>query len=239
MTSAEPDEPIDELLAAAYALDGPDANRGLYARWADTYDSGFVVNSGYQYPGRVAAVFAAHALDSLATGDVIVDIGCGTGLCGVALQRHRAVTIDGLDISPEMLRQAANKRHDDRPAYRLLIEADLTRPLDIPDGTFGAAMSAGTFTHGHVGPEALAEVVRIVRPGGRVVLGINAAHFASAGFGLALDELASLGRIADLRLIDTPIYDDSDLHDRDQFAHVAVFTIAWAAGYNIVSIRGQ
>lgn len=34
-------------------------------------------------------------------------------------------------------------------------------------------MSVGTFTHGHVGPEAIHEVVRIVRPGGVIALGIR------------------------------------------------------------------
>jgi ubiquinone/menaquinone biosynthesis C-methylase UbiE len=218
-------DPVDELLTAAYALDSPDANRALYARWAGTYDSGFIVDSGYRYHEQVAAVFAASAPDHIGPDDVVVDIGCGTGLAGQALQRHRAVTIDGIDISPEMLQQAAAKRHDDHPVYRALIEADLTEPLDLPDHTFAGAMSVGTFTHGHVGPEALAEVIRIIRPGGRAAIGINAAHFVTAGFGVALEQLVRLGRITDLQLIDAPIYDGADMQDPDQFAHIAVLTV--------------
>ena len=32
-------EPPSDFLAAAYALDGPEANRALYAQWAKTYES--------------------------------------------------------------------------------------------------------------------------------------------------------------------------------------------------------
>lgn len=226
MTPDEAAEPVDELLSAAYALDSPAANRTLYARWADTYDSGFVTDSGYEYHEQVAAVFAAHALDLTGRDGVVVDIGCGTGLAGQALRRRRHIPIDGIDISPEMLRQAATKRHDDTPVYRTLIEADLTEPLDIPDDTYAGAISAGTFTHGHVGPEALREIFRIVRPGGRAAIGINAAHFIAAGFAPVLGQLAHDGRIADLRLVDAAIYGGADMHDPDQFAHIAILTVS-------------
>jgi predicted TPR repeat methyltransferase len=225
MTTGDGSEPVDDLLAAAYALDGPDSSRALYARWAATYDSGFIVESRYRYHEQVAAVFAAHCLAAVGSGEVVVDIGCGTGLGGAALRCHGAVTIDGVDISPEMLQQAARKQHDGQPVYRSLVEADLTRPLAIADETYAGALSVGTFTHGHVGPAALAGVLRIIRPGGRAAFGINAAHFATAGFGPALDRLAQTGRVTDLRLVDVPIYDGADMTDPDQYAHVAVLTV--------------
>src|SRR4051794_11273792 len=99
-----------ELLAAAYALDGPDANRELYARWADTYERGFIAESGYIYHQQVATVFAQWCLPGLRPDDAVVDVGCGTGLAGAALRAHAAIAIDGLDISPEMLGEAARKR---------------------------------------------------------------------------------------------------------------------------------
>jgi SAM-dependent methyltransferase len=225
MSSDDAAVSADEMLAAAYALDGPDANRALYAQWAATYESGFVAGRRYIYPEQVADVFSTHRLDLVGPGDVVVDIGCGTGLAGEALRHHRPITIDGLDISPEMLQHAATKRHGDEPVYRSLIEADLTRPLEIADSTYAGALSAGTFTHGHVGPDALAEIIRIVRPGGRAALGINAAHFAAAGFGVALDQLAGEGRITDLELIDKPMYEAADLDDPDQVTRIATFIV--------------
>ncbi len=218
-------EAVDGLLAAAYGLDGPDANRDLYARWANTYDSGFATDSRYHYPEQVADIFAAGGLEGIGPAEAVVDIGCGTGLGGQAVRVHRALIIDGLDISPEMLQQAASKMDNGSPVYRTLIEADLTRRVPVDDGTYAGAVSVGTFTHGHVGPGALIEVIRIVRAGGRAAIGINAAHFVAAGFGAALDQLVRDGRIADLQLIDAPIYAEADMTDPDQVARVAVFTV--------------
>jgi SAM-dependent methyltransferase len=221
---------VDEMLAAAYALDGPRANRALYERWAATYETGFVVQSGYRYHEHVARVFAERCLVAVGPDDAVVDVGCGTGLGGQALRRHALVAIDGIDISPEMSEQAAAKHVDGVPVYRRLVEADLTGSLAIADHTYAGALSVGTFTHGHVGPGALPELIRIVRPGGRLAIGINAAHYASAGFAAVLDDLAASGRIVDLDLVDVPIYADGDVvpdgADPDDIAHVAVFTVA-------------
>jgi SAM-dependent methyltransferase len=225
MNAADPAEPVDALLAAAYALDGPEANRALYARWAATYEAGFIAESRYIYHAQVVEVFAARALGRLEAGDAVVDVGCGTGLAGEALQRHGVVTVDGIDISPEMLRQASTKQFRGHAVYRQLIEADLTRPLAVETHTYAGAVSAGTFTHGHVGPDALSEFVRIVRSGGCAAIGVNAAHFAAAPFGDVLEELQRAGRIAALELTDVPIYEGADLGDTDQFAHVAVFAV--------------
>ncbi len=219
-------EQVDELLAAAYALDGPDANRSLYARWAATYEVDFIAESGYRYHERVAAVFAEHCLPTLGADEAVADVGCGTGIVGQALVRHRSVIVDGLDISPEMLQQAAHKTHDAAPVYRRLLEADLTEPLTIEPGTYAGLISVGTFTHGHLGPEVLDGLLTIVRRGGCCAIGINAAHFASHGFATALERLVDEGRIERLHLVDVSIYGDDDHTDPDQYAHVAVFTVA-------------
>ena len=225
MDASDGNEQVDDLLAAAYALDGPEANRALYARWAATYDSEFIIDSGYHYHEHVARIFADHCLDGVSPDEVVVDVGCGTGLAGQSLRRHRPLLIDGIDISPEMLEQAATKHHDGQSVYRRLIEADLTRVLPIETHAYAAAFSAGTFTHGHVGPNALHELLRIVRPGGRLAIGINAAHFAAAGFGEAFDRLHRAKAIGDLQMVDVLIYDGADLHDPDKVAHVATFAV--------------
>lgn len=221
MTTDDP----DELLAAAYALDGPASSRSLYARWAATYESGFIADSGYVYHDQVVAVFADRCLPSLAGDAAIVDIGCGTGLAGASLRRHTNLAIDGLDLSLEMLQEASRKRHDGAPVYRALHEADLTQRIDLASGAYDAVVSVGTFTHGHVGPASLGEVLRIVRSDGHAAIGINAAHFASAGFGPAFERLVSERRIVDLELIDVPIYAGAGTTDPDHFAHVAVFRV--------------
>ena len=216
-------------LADAYALQTPEDSRRLYARWAATYESEFVARNQYVIPDRVAAVFAEVARD--VAGGVkgpVLDVGCGTGLVAVALVRDAAGegvdwVIDGVDISPEMLAVAATKsRPDGRPLYRHLIEADLTGPVDIADGSYAGVLSSGTFTHGHLGPAALSALIRFGRPGAVFAIGINAEHFAAMGFADQLADESAAGTITDLdpRIVD--MYLPGSEHD-GATAVVAVF----------------
>lgn len=127
----------------------------------------------YRVPENTARVLA-DVLD----GDYpILDVGAGTGLVGRWLARLGISPVDGLDISPEMLAVAAATG-----AYVGLLAADLTRKLPIADAHYGAFVSAGTFTLGHVGPEALDELLRIGRQGAVYVLTVNPDHYHDAGF---------------------------------------------------------
>jgi len=188
-------------LADAYALETPQDSRELYARWAATYESDFVTVTKYVIPDRVADVFAdaAGQLDG-----PLLDVGCGTGLVAAALVRRAGSeaadwVIDGVDISPQMLAvSAAKTRPDGKSLYRHLFEADLTGPVDFAHASYAGVVSAGTFTHGHLGPAALGAVIRCGRPGALFAIGINAEHFAAMGFAERLDEELDAGRIDDL-----------------------------------------
>ena len=189
-------------LDSAYELETPDDSRRLYRAWAESYDRTFAEEMRYIAPARLAALFLERAG---ADDSPVLDIGCGTGLVGEALDGR---PLDGVDISPEMLAAARGKG-----CYRLLLEADLTRPLAFETAVYGGLISAGTFTHGHVGPEPLDELVRIARPGALFVLGINAAHYEAAGFAAAFDRLAGAGAITVLEIAETPIYAHAASHD--------------------------
>ena len=103
----EPQIQID--LADAYAVKTPQDSRRLYAQWAQTYNETFINANKYVYPRAVAELFAKHVSEIAITA--VVDIGCGTGAVGSYLANLRPnITIDGYDISPEMLAQAALTR---------------------------------------------------------------------------------------------------------------------------------
>ena len=184
----------DPDLNAAYALQTPEDSRQLYARWAKTYDTAFASASGYVLHLQVASLFVLHG----GKGPVL-DVGAGTGLCGAALTAQGITHVDGTDISPEMLEVAGTKG-----IYRKLFTGDILKGLDVADATYAGATSSGTFTTGHVGPDALDEVMRVVRPGGRITLSINAQHFAAQGFAAKFALLEP--EIQDLTLTDIPIY---------------------------------
>lgn len=204
--------PTETSLEGAYSLKTPEDSVNLYRDWADTYDSGFADKMGYVYAKNVASALLGE-LEG-ATPNVL-DIGAGTGLIAEELP---GLTVDGIDISQEMLDVAGAKG-----LYRDRICADLTQTLDIADAKYGAMVSAGVFTHGHVGPSCLPELMRIAAPGAIFVLGINSEVFDSAGFGSAFAELVADAMIEPVRFRKVACYADVD-HDRvDTVIILAVF----------------
>lgn len=214
------DDEIVPSLDAAYAVENPDDNRKLYANWADTYESDFIAESRYVYHRHVAEIFAGGFAD---LGSPVLDVGCGTGVVGQQLRALGVEVIDGIDISPEMLSKARAKTDGKGRVYRDLIEADLTGSIDIDSDRYAGIISAGTFTHGHLGPEALLEILRVARPGARCTIGINASHFEQRGFRDWLDRRADEAAIGPYEIIDAIIYIDADEDNLDQVARVAVF----------------
>ena len=199
---------------AAYNLDSPDANRRLYRDWAATYDEDFAQRSGYRLAGLVAEAFLAAG----GSGPVL-DAGCGTGL--IAEHLPASLAIDGVDISSEMLAQAKRKGR-----YGRLVEADLTRPLPFADAAYAGLTSAGTFTHGHVGPDALRELLRVLIPGAVCAISGNKAFFEAAGFKAAFEALTDEGTISPPEFREERIYETGaaapEGHENDR-ALIVVF----------------
>jgi len=181
------DDKSAELLERAYTLSNDEDTHTLYRDWAETYDKTMLDGLGYVSPRLVSRLLASHVSDRAIR---VLDVGAGTGLAGQELNALGFVDIDAIDYSADMLAVAAQ-----RNIYKNLIEADLTRPLDIPDATYGAAVCSGTFTHGHVGPSCLEELFRIIRPGGSFAFSINAGVWIDAGFNAELNRLESAGTV--------------------------------------------
>ena len=98
-------------LDEAYSVKTPEDNRRLYAKWAATYESSFVDAKQYRYPKAISEVFNENVPTDADEIARVIDIGCGTGLTGMYLSRLRShLEIDGLDISPEMLAEARQKK---------------------------------------------------------------------------------------------------------------------------------
>ena len=177
------------LLENAYKLESPDDNEVYYNAFAETYDSDFAEALGYEYPSAIARIYreTAHARDV-----PIADIGCGTGLVAEALAADPQ-SIDGIDISDAMLATAKGKS-----LYRQTLKVDLTADLDAFANSYGAVVSAGTFTSGHLGPGSLQALLGIARPGAQFVIGVNKAFYLDAGFDPVCRALERSGAIFDL-----------------------------------------
>ena len=180
-------------LTDAYALNGPEDIARLYAGWADSYDTGFAAGMAYRLPAEVASAF----LRAGPPEGAVLDAGAGTGLLAAALRGLGfAGALDGIDLSEAMLERARAKG-----LYRALHRVDLTRPLP-PLGPYAGIVSSGTFTHGHVGPDALPGLLALAAPGALVALSVNAGVWEALRFPAALDALP----IRDLDLTEVAIY---------------------------------
>lgn len=112
---------------------------------------------------------SAELLD-LRAGAHVLEVGCGTG---VFLPRLAAAVGDGgrvvgLDHSPQFLAQARSRLDGLGVPGVELVEGDALG-LPFPDGTFDATHCERVLMHLGDMTAAIAEMVRVVRPGGRVV----------------------------------------------------------------------
>lgn len=195
-----PQDKAEKLLEGAYALRTADDNRRYYHDFAPIYDTEYVKRMGYSYPAALAKVFHRHASDS---DRPVLDIGCGTGLVAEALQLP-AEQIDGVDISPQMLALAAGKQ-----LYGQLIDADLSVGVSALGQRYSAMVSAGTFTHGHLGANVLPELLKAALPNALFCLGVNSVHFEQQ-FDHTLQALVRGQQISTPRFETVKIYSGSD-----------------------------
>jgi SAM-dependent methyltransferase len=204
--------PEDYDLGRAYRIDGPEDARRLYGDWAPTYDESFGKGWGYIAPREIASILRAE----LRGDEPILDAGAGTGQVAEHL---RGLVVDAIDITPEMLDVARGKA-----LYRNLIHGDLLAQLPVQDAAYGAVVSCGTFTHGHVGPACLPELLRVTRPGALFCCGTIPAVLDGAGFGSALARLVAHGMIEPVRFREIPIYEPWAQHEhKDDKGLVMVF----------------
>jgi phosphatidylethanolamine/phosphatidyl-N-methylethanolamine N-methyltransferase len=148
------------------ALDA-DAVRAAYKRWAGVYDTLF---GGISAWARRRAVIEVNRLP----GARVLEMGVGTGL---ALPRYAAdKRLTGIDLSAEMLARArARAQAGGLKNIDALLEMDAEQ-TGFPDACFDIAVAmfvASVVPHPR---RLLAEMRRVVRPGGHILF-VN--HFAA------------------------------------------------------------
>ena len=149
-----------------------------YDRWSKSYDG--YDNSLVMMAGRALAETAQ------AVGDqAVLEFGCGTGRNLAALKAAGARRLAGLDLSEGMLAQARARD----PAFELHRQ-DMALPAPYPAASFDLALFCLTLEHVADIATPLREAIRVLRPGGRIVvieihpflsLGGLAAHFTEGG----------------------------------------------------------
>jgi len=147
---------------SADAADPPGLND--YDSFAEAYTASNetnLVNAYYERPAMLA-------LAGDVAGRRILDAGCGSGPLLAAL-RDRGAIVTGFDSSAGMLEQARRRLGDDAD----LRVAELGRPLPFPDAAFDDVIAALVLHYLEDWGPALAELRRVLKPGGRLIASVD------------------------------------------------------------------
>lgn len=133
--------------------------RRLFAPLGPTYDRAAAVLSLGQDPR-----WRRFLVSRIPPGSSVLDVATGTGLVAAALL-ERGCDVTGLDQSPEMLRVAR-----ERLGHRVLFVEGRAERLPFEDAAFDALTFTYLFRYVEDPGPVLAELVRVVRPGGTVAM---------------------------------------------------------------------
>ncbi len=150
----------------------------IYADWAESYDAD-VTEWGYATPSRIAMALRRSGAN---VDKGVLDYGCGTGLCGLALRAVGFDVIDGTDISPEMLEKAQA-----REVYRALWLGEPGTLGHVGAGDYAAIAACGVVSLGAAPPETLDMLVAAMAPGNLLAFSFNEATMANRAYTDRLD----------------------------------------------------
>jgi len=117
---------------------------------------------------RIAADVASVA----PAGARVLEIGCGPGHLSIRLARHHGLGVTGLDLDPAMIARARANTHraetgdQRRPEF---LVGDVAA-LAFPDESFDLVVSTLSMHHWADPAAGLAEIGRVLRPGGRALI---------------------------------------------------------------------
>ncbi len=175
-------------LDGAYSLNTAEEAQAYYDRWSAGYESELAA-SGYATPLRCAKALADAASMPWAP---LVELGCGTGLGGLALRAAGFECLDGFDISPDMLALAREK-----DVYRSLDLLDLSQPFELPENTYQNAAAIGVLNPRQMPTTVVDATLDLLPAGGCFVFSLNDHVLADGRMETRLLELTEHG-VADL-----------------------------------------
>ena len=154
----------NSFLDKTYDLDTPEETRSHYDKWAESYDREIAEN-GYATPGRVADALWQFLPEP---DPEVLDYGCGTGLCGQELKRVGFHTVDGMDLSADMIDSARAKG-----IYRRLEQISLDDPRPIAQDRYRAVAGAGLLGVGGAPPDVFDLILHALPRQGLFAFSLN------------------------------------------------------------------
>lgn len=166
-----PGDPVAQhMLAACSGKDVPPRASDAYIeRTFDDFAASFdskLAELGYRAPQLVASALAEAGLEP-DRSRVILDAGCGTGLCGPLLAPYAARLV-GVDLSGGMLAQARA-----RGLYDELVKQELTAYLEAHPAAYDVVVSADTLVYFGALEAVVGAAARALRAGGLLVFTVE------------------------------------------------------------------
>ncbi len=189
-----------QVAATGRAAGGPvPTTQGRLIHWARWYDPLVAVLSiGHGKAFRRTSV----ELAGIQPGERVLDVGCGTGdltLAATACAGTQGEVV-GIDASPEMI--AVARRKADGKGAPARFDVALIERIPFPEGYFDVVLSSLMLHHlpGQLKQAGLAEVHRVLKPGGRLLVvdmrdepsGMVRTLIAALGHGSALQRPGNL-----------------------------------------------
>lgn len=120
------------------------------------------------HPGGLRATEELFRLADLRSDQRVLDVGCGVGTTAIEVARRFGCSVTGVDIAPLMLDRAQANVRREGLADQVSVEPGDILALPYPDASFDRVI-AEAVTMFVDRPRAARELVRVCRPGGRVL----------------------------------------------------------------------
>ncbi|MEI6326852.1 MAG: methyltransferase domain-containing protein [Candidatus Roizmanbacteria bacterium] len=133
-----------------------------FSSWADNYDNPINSITFRQTNTHIVKLLDPRHHSSL------LDVGCGSGLLiQYLLDTNRNMKLYGLDITPKMI-EVAKRKFQSHPQVEITLGSAINMPY--ADNTFDYVTCASSFHH-HPDPlESTREMVRVLKPGGKLLI---------------------------------------------------------------------
>jgi ubiquinone/menaquinone biosynthesis C-methylase UbiE len=135
--------------------------------WHDVYGGVDVASVVLQERNTTVESWASEL--ELPAGSAALDVGCGAGHMTVALARD-GLNVHAVDLVDRMLELTEQAARDAEVEERVEVRIGDVHSLPFAPGSFSLAVAVGVLPCAHSPAQALAELARVVEPGGRLIV---------------------------------------------------------------------
>ena len=176
-----PDDPqVNHMIASLGIEKAPevadrDYIKSLYDNYADTYDSHLSVTLKSRVPELIYKTTLRFCGEI--EGRKILDLGCGTGICGEFFAAHTGIALEGIDLSEKMIEQASAKN-----VYTALHVGDINEFLKSNTANYDIIISSDVLIYFGSLEKVFSGAARLLPDNGLLVFSVESLHNSSEDY---------------------------------------------------------